>query len=66
MQNEGFVYYSNFTESQLKQGADYIIEALATPEFDAHYVCRKFAHKKYLKASSFAREWAKIEIAGAV
>ncbi|CED84043.1 cyclin-dependent protein kinase regulator [Phaffia rhodozyma] len=56
--NEAFVYYSNFTEAQLEQGANYLVENMAAADFDGQYVSKKYAHKKYLKASIFAREWS--------
>jgi hypothetical protein len=57
----GFVFYSNFTEPQLAPGAEYLIQELAKSDFENHYVYKKYSHKRYLKASAFAREWAKIQ-----
>jgi hypothetical protein len=36
-----------------------IVEKLLEPNFKQTYVSRKYANKKFLKASAFAIEWAK-------
>ncbi|WWC90823.1 uncharacterized protein L201_005760 [Kwoniella dendrophila CBS 6074] len=56
--NEAFVFYSGFTESQLVAGATILCERLVEPEFDSVYVYKKYANKKFLRASTFARDWA--------
>ena len=56
--DEPFVYYSNFTEAQLLTAAGFLLERIAAPGFDEQFVCKKYANKKFLKASIFAREWA--------
>nr|ODN98834.1 cyclin [Cryptococcus depauperatus CBS 7855] len=56
--NDAFVYYSNFTESQLVNGASLLCERLVEPDFESVYVYKKYANKKFLRASTFAREWA--------
>ncbi|KAJ6505944.1 cyclin [Mycena vulgaris] len=62
--NEAFVFYSGYTEDQLLQGHDMLVEKLTERNFSRQYVCRKYAHKKFLKASSFAIEWAKVQVNG--
>ncbi|KAJ7475788.1 cyclin [Mycena latifolia] len=62
--NEAFVFYSGYTEEQLIQGHDMLVEKLTERNFSRQYVCRKYAHKKFLKASSFAIEWAKVQVNG--
>ncbi|KAJ7170609.1 cyclin [Mycena crocata] len=62
--NEAFVFYSGYTEDQLIQGHDMLVEKLSERNFSRQYVCRKYAHKKFLKASTFAIEWAKASING--
>ncbi|KDQ14310.1 hypothetical protein BOTBODRAFT_110274 [Botryobasidium botryosum FD-172 SS1] len=56
--NEAFIFYSSFVEDQLVQGHAYLIETLASPDFGEQYVFRKYANKKFLKASIFAKQWA--------
>ncbi|WWC71676.1 uncharacterized protein I206_105634 [Kwoniella pini CBS 10737] len=56
--NEGFVFYSGFTESQLVAGATLLCERLVEPDFESVYVYKKYANKKFLRASTFARDWA--------
>lgn len=56
--DDAFVFYSGFTEQQLEQGHAYIVEKLAEPGFDSQYVYKKYANKRFLKASLFARDWA--------
>ncbi|CAE7159641.1 unnamed protein product [Rhizoctonia solani] len=57
--SEAFVFYSGFAEDQLRAGHELILERLADPAFESLYVCRKYANKKFLKASVYARDWAK-------
>ena len=56
--DDGFVYYSSFTEEQLVPGANLLLEKLLDPAFEEQFVCRKYANKKFLRASLFARDWA--------
>ncbi|ODN92804.1 cyclin [Cryptococcus wingfieldii CBS 7118] len=56
--NDAFVFYSNFTESQLITGASLLCERLVEPDFESVYVYKKYANKKFLRASTFARDWA--------
>jgi hypothetical protein len=58
IQNEAFVYYSNYTESQLVAGASLLCDRLVEPDFESVYVYKKYANKKFLRASTFAKEWA--------
>jgi len=60
--NEAFVFYSNCTAAQLQPGFDFIIEKIAEPGFESQYVYRKYANKRFLKASIFARDWAQREV----
>ncbi|KAJ6619684.1 cyclin-like protein [Mycena sp. CBHHK59/15] len=62
--NEAFVFYSGYTEDQLIPGHDMLVEKLTERNFSRQYVCRKYAHKKFLKASSFAIEWARVQVNG--
>lgn len=57
--NEAFVFYSDFTEEQLIPGHQLLVEKLAESGFSRQYVCKKYANKKFLKASVFAIDWAK-------
>ncbi|XP_006459343.1 hypothetical protein AGABI2DRAFT_134807 [Agaricus bisporus var. bisporus H97] len=57
--NEAFVFYSGFTEEQLQPGHQLLVEKLAETGFSRQYVCKKYANKKFLKASVFAVDWAK-------
>ncbi|TDL25648.1 hypothetical protein BD410DRAFT_717357 [Rickenella mellea] len=63
--DEAFVFYSHFTEEQLETGNRYILEKLVERDFEQQYVCRKYANKKYLKASVFAIEWARVNVSEA-
>ncbi|WWD18971.1 hypothetical protein CI109_103428 [Kwoniella shandongensis] len=56
--NEAFVFYSGFTESQLVAGASLLCDRLVEPDFESVYVYKKYASKKFLRASTFARDWA--------
>ena len=59
-QNDAFVFYSGYTEEYLISGHNYIIEKLLEPNFEKLYVSKKYANKKFLKASVFAIEWARM------
>lgn len=56
--DDAFVYYSDFTEEQLVPGANLLLERLLDSGFEEQFVYRKYANKKFLKASVFARDWA--------
>nr|GAT60828.1 predicted protein [Mycena chlorophos] len=62
--DDGFVYYSGYTEEQLLPGHEMLVEKLAERNFSRQYVCKKYSHKKFLKASAFAIEWAKAQVSG--
>lgn len=57
-QDDAFIYYSNFTEPQLVPGAMLLCERLVEADFESVYVYKKYANKKFLRASTFARDWA--------
>ncbi|KAF9514551.1 hypothetical protein BS47DRAFT_1294990 [Hydnum rufescens UP504] len=57
--NDAFVFYSNYTGPQLEPGYEFILETIAAPSFSQTHTYRKYSHKRFLKASMFAREWAK-------
>ena len=61
-QNEAFVYYSGFTEEHLLPGHKLLIEKLTEDGFCEQHVCKKYATKKFLKASLYAVEWAHAHI----
>ncbi|KAF8591142.1 hypothetical protein K439DRAFT_1328105 [Ramaria rubella] len=56
--NEAFVYHSGFIEAQLRPGHDLLVNKLMEPNFDTQYIFKKYSNKKFLQASSFARDWA--------
>ncbi|KAF7330516.1 Cyclin N-terminal domain-containing protein [Mycena venus] len=62
--NEAFVFYSGYTEDQLVQGHDMLVEKLTERNFAGQYVYKKYSHRKFLKASKFAVEWAKVQVNG--
>ncbi|GAA5956728.1 hypothetical protein JCM8115_000661 [Rhodotorula mucilaginosa] len=57
--NESFIFYSNFTEAHLLVPAGFLLESIAAPGFEERFVYRKYSTKKFLKASIFARNWAR-------
>jgi hypothetical protein len=59
------VFYSNFTEAQLIPGAVLLCERLVEDDFETVYVFKKYANKKFLRASTFARDWAQNNAASA-
>ncbi|KAF5367401.1 hypothetical protein D9758_003776 [Tetrapyrgos nigripes] len=56
--SDAFVYYSGFTEEELVAGHSYIVEKLVEEGFKKSYLYKKYANKKFLKASLFATNWA--------
>jgi hypothetical protein len=65
IQNDAFVFHSGYTEEQLIPGHQLLVEKLTEPNFSRAYVCKKYAHKKFLKASTFAVDWATAHLKGA-
>ncbi|GAA5883083.1 hypothetical protein JCM3774_000573 [Rhodotorula dairenensis] len=57
--NESFIFYSSFTEAHLLVPAGFLLESIAAPGFEERFVYRKYSTKKFLKASIFARNWAR-------
>ncbi|KAK9893662.1 hypothetical protein P389DRAFT_184454 [Cystobasidium minutum MCA 4210] len=57
--NEAFIYYSKYTEAQLATPTSFILSAISTDDFEDKFVYQKYSSKKFLKASIFARQWAK-------
>ncbi|KAI6116864.1 cyclin [Pisolithus croceorrhizus] len=57
--NDAFVFYSGFVDEHLEPGHRWICEKLLEENSTQLYVCQKYAHKKFLKASLFAIDWAK-------
>jgi hypothetical protein len=39
-----------------------MIEQLAAADFDKQYVYKKYTNKKFLRASTFARDWARTHV----
>ncbi|CAH7688976.1 G2/mitotic-specific cyclin 3 [Phakopsora pachyrhizi] len=56
--SEAFVYYSGYTEAQLITPMTFLIEFLTTEGFESRFVYKKYANRKFLKASVFARNQA--------
>ena len=61
-QDERFIFYSGFTEEYLIPGHNLLIEKLTEDNFHKQYVCKKYANKKFLKASIFAIDWARAQV----
>ena len=61
-QNEAFVYYSGYTEEHLQPGNKLLVEKLTEDGFPEQHVCKKYATKKFLKASIYAVEWAQLHL----
>ncbi|GAA6037487.1 hypothetical protein JCM8097_008212 [Rhodosporidiobolus ruineniae] len=57
--NEAFIFYSSYTEAQLLVPSGFLLESIAAPGFDEKFVYKKYSNKKFLKASIFARNWAR-------
>lgn len=64
LQSDAFIFYSGYTEEQLRPGHQWLIEKLTEDNFQRQYVCKKYANKKFLKASLFAIEWARVNVSG--
>ena len=54
------MYYSGYTEDELFQGHRFIVEKMAERSFHKLALYKKYANKKFLKASVFAMEWARL------
>jgi len=54
------VFYSEFTEEQLLPGHEMLVEKLTEKDIMSQWVCKKYAQKKFLKASIFAVRWAHV------
>jgi hypothetical protein len=54
------VFYSEFTEEQLIPGHEILVEKLTEKGIMSQWVCKKYAQKKFLKASIFAVRWAHV------
>jgi len=39
-------------------GHEFIVEALARPDFNQQYIFKKYMSKRFLKASVYACDWA--------
>ncbi|KAK2460884.1 hypothetical protein APHAL10511_007354 [Amanita phalloides] len=57
--NDAFVFQSGYTAEQLETGHQWLTENLLESSFIKTYVCKKYANRKFLKASVFAIEWAR-------
>jgi G2/mitotic-specific cyclin 2 len=53
------VFYSGYTEKQVLPGHQLLIEKLLERNFSKLHVTKKYAHKRFLKASVFAIQWAR-------
>lgn len=56
------MYHSDYTEEQLIPGYNLLLEKLIEEDFLSQHVCQKYAHKKFLKASIFAVQWAELQL----
>lgn len=56
--NDTFMYYSGYTESQLEVACNFLVDQIADSDFESQFIYRKYASKRYLRASTFARTWA--------
>ncbi|OAV89601.1 hypothetical protein PTTG_05846 [Puccinia triticina 1-1 BBBD Race 1] len=56
--NDAFIYYSGYAEAQLITPMTFLIEFLSTEGFEDRFVYKKYANRKFLKASVFARNQA--------
>ncbi|THH12714.1 hypothetical protein EW146_g7432 [Bondarzewia mesenterica] len=61
--NAAFVYHSGFTKEQLMPGYHLLLDKLTEHGFEKQYINKKYANKKFLKASLFALEWARTQVA---
>ncbi|KAH7096135.1 A/B/D/E cyclin [Auriculariales sp. MPI-PUGE-AT-0066] len=52
------VHYSTYTESEIMPVADFMVNYLLRPSIRHEHFMKKYAARKFLKASKFSREWA--------
>jgi G2/mitotic-specific cyclin 2 len=52
------VFHSEYTEEQLIPGHELLVDKLTEKDFMSQWVCKKYAQRKFLKASIFAVRWA--------
>lgn len=64
-QSQAFIFYSKYTESHLATPTAFLLSAIAADDFEERFVYQKYSSKKYLKASIFARQWAKTTLESA-
>lgn len=57
-QSDAFVFYSGYTEAQLITPMSFLVEFLSTDGFEERFVYKKYANRRFLKASIFARSQA--------
>jgi hypothetical protein len=50
VQNESFIFYSNFTEAHLLVPAGFLLESIAAPGFEERFVYRKYSTKSESRA----------------
>jgi hypothetical protein len=58
-QNEAFIFHSGFTEEEVQHGHRLLVDKLSEEGTEKTSVYKKYAHKKFLKASTFAVEWSR-------
>lgn len=58
------MFHSGYTAEQLETGHQWLVEKLLEPSFLKTYVCKKYANRKFLKASVFAVEWGRAQVYG--
>lgn len=56
------MFHSGFTEEHLLPGHQMLVGKLVEDNFTEQHVCAKYSHKKFLKASVYAVEWAHTHI----
>lgn len=58
-QNANLVHYSGFSEDELLPAAQLMVNYILRPrEKQAESFVKKYASKKYMKASTYSRDWA--------
>nr|WGT79739.1 cyclinB [Flammulina velutipes] len=62
--DEAFVFHSGYTAEQLAPGHALLVEKLTEKGFSRQYLVKKYANKKFLKASTFAIRWARSVVDG--
>ncbi|KAF8656848.1 hypothetical protein AX16_002395 [Volvariella volvacea WC 439] len=56
--DDAFVFYSGYTEEQLRPGHELLIAKLLEPGFEKQYIFKKYAHRKFMQAAIYATQWA--------